>query len=123
MNTHSQVISPNDERDAIKVALIDDGVDLDLPEFQNSIVFPGWPRETPTSTGFPFYHSSTGHGTKMAKIINSACPGVRLYVAKLGDWASPNEIRGALAGDATAKNAADVRIPLITPVIRLCTSP
>lgn len=106
-NAVSSTNSSGRDGKEIKVALIDDGVDASLPDFIDRIFYPGWPREPPTSERSPFYHSSTGHGTEMAKLIKLACPKVRLYVAKLGDWTDPQSQKDSLAGDTTAKNAAD----------------
>jgi hypothetical protein len=62
--------------------LIDDGVDADLDDLR-AMVKGGWPTEEPTSSGTPFYQSTDGHGTAMARLIATACPHVDLYVAKL----------------------------------------
>ncbi|KAI9741630.1 MAG: hypothetical protein M1834_000014 [Cirrosporium novae-zelandiae] len=71
--------------DDIKIALIDDGVDVDDGELCDRIV-EGWPPDQPGQFGnwpSPYYSSSEGHGTKMAALICKVCPLANLYVAKL----------------------------------------
>ena len=97
---------PGDEGEEIKVALIDDG--LDVSKFEGAFYYPGWPVEGPTSMEGLWYNSSGGHGTHMATMIHTICPRVRLYVAKLGDWRG-DEWKGNVESPSTADRAAKVR--------------
>jgi len=81
-NFVSTYVQASDKNTRIKIALIDDGVDAEQQDLR-SIVKGGWPTEEPTSSGTPFYQSTEGHGTTMARLIAIACPHVDLYVAKL----------------------------------------
>ncbi|KAI0399127.1 hypothetical protein F4802DRAFT_603297 [Xylaria palmicola] len=94
------------EDSVIKVALIDDGVDANLEIFKGIIHSKGWPPEEPTSEQYPFYHSSSGHGTAMAKLIKRICPRVQLHVAKLGQW-TDKVTEDNLKDVSTAENAAE----------------
>lgn len=98
------------EDEHIKVALIDDGVDI--AQFEGTIVYPGWPIEGPTSGKGLWCHSSGNHGTRMAKLIHKVCPRVKLYVAKLGDWETDDKWKSGVAEVSTAQTAADVSILL-----------
>lgn len=79
-------VTPIVGKKRIKVALIDDGIDIS--QFNDEDVWvPGWPLEGPTSKEGPWYYSTQGHGTHMAKMIRRVCPHVQLFVAKLGNAA------------------------------------
>ena len=97
----------------VKIALIDDGVDAFSEELKGIIFSPGWPRQKPTDNVHPFYRSATGHGTAMATLIKTACPKIRLYVAKLNQsshWTATQQDRtDALSKRSTAETAANVR--------------
>jgi hypothetical protein len=70
----------------IKVALIDDGVELHDEIFSNIEDGTSYAQPiSPTNGPDEFFHSTRGHGTIMARIICKACPSVKLYVAKLND--------------------------------------
>ncbi|KAK4656986.1 hypothetical protein QC762_0041240 [Podospora pseudocomata] len=71
----------------IKVALIDDGVDYkDLPDcnFIGGQSFST--RDRTRNLIHPFYASSIGHGTAMARHIYFMCPGAEIYVLRLDDY-------------------------------------
>jgi hypothetical protein len=79
-------LSKSDELNKpIKVALIDDGVDIFHPSLRDKILSGisfdhGYPREkVPT----PYHVTSTGHGTVMANMICRVCPSAKLLVLKL----------------------------------------
>jgi hypothetical protein len=78
----SAYVQEDSKNTRVRVALIDDGVDADQDDLR-AMVKGGWPTEEPTSSGTPFYQSTDGHGTAMARLIATACPHVDLYVAKL----------------------------------------
>ncbi|KAI1800411.1 hypothetical protein F4811DRAFT_31450 [Daldinia bambusicola] len=85
-----------------KVAIIDDGVNPE-GEFLGQRIAHGWPPDEPKSNSEPFYASTRGHGTQMAKLICHACPFVQLYVAKLDGWRDPDLPHPQF----TAKDAAE----------------
>ncbi|KAF5855466.1 hypothetical protein ETB97_009126 [Aspergillus alliaceus] len=69
-----------------KVAVIDDGVDKLQEDFEDSIIagvsFFSSQKDNFTVTR-PYYFSSNGHGTLMAKTIRRLCPNVNLCIARL----------------------------------------
>jgi subtilisin family serine protease len=83
----------------IKVAVIDDGVNLDHPDVRGNIVA-GETFYNNNGHWQGFYQSSQGHGTLMASIICQLCPKVKLYVAKL------NEVWVNSQSQITAESAA-----------------
>ncbi|KAI1208948.1 uncharacterized protein F4807DRAFT_104982 [Annulohypoxylon truncatum] len=85
-----------------KVAIIDDGVNPES-EFLGQRIAHGWPPDEPKSSSEPFYASTKGHGTQMAKLICHACPFAQLYVAKLDGWKDPDLPHPQF----TAKDAAE----------------
>ncbi|KAI1372688.1 hypothetical protein F4677DRAFT_462842 [Hypoxylon crocopeplum] len=85
-----------------KVAIIDDGVNPES-EFLGQRIAHGWPPDEPKSSSEPFYASTRGHGTQMAKLICHACPFAQLYVAKLDGWKDPDLPHPQF----TAKDAAE----------------
>ncbi|KAF5667799.1 hypothetical protein FHETE_5568 [Fusarium heterosporum] len=69
----------------VKVALIDDGVNLgNLIGQTENFQIPGWPILKSYSNDRPWCHSEGNHGTEMAKLILKMCPNAKLLVAKLG---------------------------------------
>ncbi len=75
----------------IKVAIIDDGVDVKDLEctFIGGRTF--CTRDEEHNLNHPYYVSGAGHGTIMAKNIFSICPGAEFYVLRLDDHAHPSE--------------------------------
>lgn len=87
----------------VKVALIDDGVDVS-DRMLWSRVYDGesfCPRAGALTS--PFYTSIGGHGTAMAKFICGMCSKAKLFVLKL------NEPGGSDSREITAESAALVR--------------
>lgn len=70
----------------VRIAMIDDGVDKLREDFEDSIV-DGISFFSPQKDQFagtrPYYFSTSGHGTVMAKTIRRLCPTAKLYVARL----------------------------------------
>ncbi|KAI1156417.1 hypothetical protein F4825DRAFT_475545 [Nemania diffusa] len=85
----------------IKVALIDDGVNISELEYTPIGGRSFCPRTEDKSRNFPYYVSSSGHGTVMASQIYRICPRAQLYVLKLEDYADENGNR-----QITARSAA-----------------
>src|ERR1700733_2709648 len=82
----------------VKVAIIDDGIDKLQEGFGDSIddgvsfyTSPG------TFDTRPYYFSSQGHGTLMAKLIRRVSPRAKLYIARLD--------QGPTTGQPTAESA------------------
>lgn len=99
---------PSETSKVVKVALIDDGVDVDevlIPCIGSGASYDKAQGSDKDSRSF--YVSSLGHGTIMANCIRRVCPNIKLYVAKLDDH--PTE-RGAR--QFTASSAAEVGSPL-----------
>ena len=98
-------VQPTDNKpeEAIKVALIDDGIDI--RQFENLVYHPGWPPAKPDSEEKLWYSSEKGHGTSMAKMIFDMCPRAHLFVAKLGGYDDPKRIENAeRAADVSASD-------------------
>lgn len=88
----------------IKIALIDDGVDVKDLEFSFIGGRTFCTRDEEHNLNDPYYVSSTGHGTIMAKQIHLLCPRAQFYVLRLEDHASEEgNVR-----QLTAKSAAQV---------------
>ncbi|KAK4223418.1 peptidase S8/S53 domain-containing protein [Podospora fimiseda] len=80
--------SPNINEEAIKVALIDDGVDFTELDYPPSGGRTFCLRDEENNLNHPHYASATGHGTIMAKLIQFMCPQVQLRVLRLEDHPS-----------------------------------
>jgi hypothetical protein len=98
-------LEPPDLEEAITVALIDDGIDIDDPILRPSIVAGRsfCSRDVEQNLNEPYYVSSGGHGTAMASLICRVCPNVKLYVLKLDEYRSELGKR-----QITAESAAKV---------------
>ncbi|KAK8925053.1 Major intracellular serine protease [Metarhizium anisopliae] len=74
----------------VKVALIDDGADITHPDLKG-MKFPGKSfhhyREGSSWRVSPFWDSSSGHGTLMARLIHRICPSAVIHVIKLSTFA------------------------------------
>lgn len=104
----------------VKVALIDDGVAVNIEELKGRIHRPGWPRQEPTDSADAWYTSMTNHGTDMARLIRMVCPHIELYVAKIGQWSNDGTNREAALGEvSTAKIAAEVGRPFFPHFLSL----
>lgn len=82
-------------RGAVKVALLDDGVDPTYDTGTTSLGLnlhhTGWPAECQTADNF--YSSTNQHGSKMALLIRKVCPLVMIYIAKLDAQTSEDKLR------------------------------
>ncbi|RDW68220.1 hypothetical protein BP5796_08877 [Coleophoma crateriformis] len=88
----------------IKVALIDDGIDINELQYTPIGGRSFCPRDDNGDTlSFPWHFSSSGHGTVMASQIYRICPRTQLYVLKLEDH--QNKKTGS--HQITAKSAAE----------------
>jgi subtilisin family serine protease len=103
-----------DEDKNIKVAVIDDGVNLDHRDVRDNIAG-GETFHNNNGHWQGFYQSSNGHGTLMAKLICQICPKVKLYVAKLNEeWVNSSwQITAASAADAIFW-AVDQKVDIIS---------
>jgi hypothetical protein len=95
-----------DQGKGIKVAVLDDGIDMLRPEFRESvkegISFFAPTNRTTCNVG-PYYFSSRGHGTLMALLIRRVCPKAELYIARLNQGNSQEGNRIQLTADSAAK--------------------
>lgn len=89
-----QIKGLNDQRsepalNPVTVALIDDGADITHPEL-NGKKFRGKSlHEYVDGSGWrvsPYWHSASGHGTLMARLIHRICPSAIIYIIKLQTW-------------------------------------
>ncbi|KAK4043333.1 peptidase S8/S53 domain-containing protein [Parachaetomium inaequale] len=78
----SEHVQNSDRGARVRVAIIDDGVDVHLDDLKGEVKA-GRPCEKATSLWAPFYQPTDGHDTAMARLIATACPHVELYAAKL----------------------------------------
>ena len=95
----------NSIEEPIVVALIDDGINVNELEHSPVSGRSFCPRDENHNLGFPFYLSSSGHGTVMASQIFRICPRTDLYVLKLEDYMVESSTR-----QITLKSAAQVRL-------------
>jgi subtilisin family serine protease len=74
--------------ESVKVALVDDGIDVSRRTTNIAGGFSFSTSNEPHSLARPWYFSEDGHGTKMADLICAPVPSVKLYVAKVDtkDW-------------------------------------
>jgi subtilisin family serine protease len=86
----------------IKVAIIDDGVDIDHEDIAKESIRDGETFYNNDGSWPGFYQSSNGHGTLMACLITQICPKAKLYIAKL------NEVWTNSKSQITAESAAKV---------------
>ncbi|KAL6873276.1 hypothetical protein HDV57DRAFT_504684 [Trichoderma longibrachiatum] len=93
----------------IKVALIDDGVDVKDLEFNFIGGRTFCTRDEEHNLNDPYYVSSTGHGTIMARQIQSLCPRAQFYILRLEDHASEEGGRQITAKSAALAIRAAVR--------------
>ncbi|PNP43868.1 hypothetical protein TGAMA5MH_04151 [Trichoderma gamsii] len=93
----------------IKIALIDDGVDVKDLEFSFIGGRTFCTRDEQHNLNDPYYVSSTGHGTIMAKQIHLLCPRAQFYVLRLEDHASEEGGRQITAKSAAQAILAAVR--------------
>jgi hypothetical protein len=87
----------------VRVALIDDGIDKLQGRFGDSIIDGvSFYTSLERFDTKPYYFSSSGHGTLMARLIRRVCPKVHLYVARLDEGQSFDGSRQPTA-DSAAK--------------------
>jgi len=91
-----------DKIEKVKVALIDDGVDLsNLDSYNDVVTVTGLSYYPPDGKGErPWHRSSHGHGTIMANMIRRINPWVSLHVMKLQDGLSSDGSRTIFAESA-----------------------
>ena len=104
----------------VKVAVIDDGVDINDQAVQQRI--DGGRsfchRDKVQNLNEAYYISRGGHGTAMARLICKVCPGVRLYILKLDEHFLPQQGKRQI----TAKSAAKVCVILFPSRFTSCPS-
>lgn len=93
---------PEQLREGVKVALIDDGVDFMSRSIAEKLE--GGRSFDIASDEDPFHGSTTGHGTLMAYMIARVCPKVRIFVGKLNMVCHSDGKQASF----TAKSAAQV---------------
>ncbi|KAI8675461.1 Peptidase-S8 domain-containing protein [Fusarium keratoplasticum] len=93
----------------IKIALIDDGVDIKDLEYSFIGGRTFCKRDPEHNLNDPYYVSSTGHGTIMAKQIHLLCPRAQFYVLRLEDHPSDESARQITAKSAAQAILAAVR--------------
>jgi hypothetical protein len=92
----------------ITVALIDDGVNIDIPTVAGKVTGGGtFDRGDPDENGpSPYFISSSGHGTVMADMICRVCPTAKLYVFKLETHLSQDPIAESQAHNQIVAESA-----------------
>jgi hypothetical protein len=88
---------------SIRVALIDDGVDVKDLDYTILGGRTFCTRDEEENLIHPYYVSRAGHGTIMARYIQSMCPAAQFYVLRLEDHAHPTEEN---VREITARSAA-----------------
>lgn len=87
------------------MAIVDDGVDLFNEALGKSVkTGVSFARRPETGETRPYYFSSSGQGTLMAKLIHRVCPTVSLYIARID--ADPITRQPALHSIDQVRNAA-----------------
>jgi len=117
-NMEKNVDPPLVLEEPITVALIDDGIDINDDELEKKIVGGRsfCHRDKEQNLNQPYYVSSGGHGTAMARLICRICPSVRLYVLKLNEWVVDDGKRQITAESAAkaVKAAVDKGVHIIS---------
>ena len=75
----------------IKIAIIDDGVDVKDLEYTFIGGRTFCTRDEEHNLNNPYYVSANGHGTAMARNVWDICPAVQFYVLRLDDHPQPGE--------------------------------
>lgn len=93
----------------VKVAIIDDGINLDFPEFtamaKSDIQGQSFYKVNEHQNLQPaWYSSSKNHGTLMARLICCICPKVQLYIARLHEGPTAGGARQITAESAEKVN-------------------
>ena len=86
-------LQPSSDDDIVKVGLIDDGVDGTYEDLNHNIKHGQSYSKRARDLWNPYYHSTRGHGTVMARLIREMCPNVKLYVAKLAEQPTDNGVQ------------------------------
>ncbi|KAJ8131451.1 hypothetical protein O1611_g2179 [Lasiodiplodia mahajangana] len=102
------------EDKAIKVALIDDGVDGFYADLSRYIEDGDSWSAGPDGDPNPFYRSSAGHGTIMATFIRRLCPNVKFYVARLQEKRTAGGKRSITAHSAAIDWAVSRKVDIIS---------
>lgn len=82
---------PDESLHPVTVALIDDGTDITHSDLKGTI-FDGKSFDQ-NSDGWhvnPYWHSTGGHGTLMARLIHQICPSAAIHIIKLKTVATVN---------------------------------
>ena len=93
----------------VEVALIDDGADITRPDLGDvrGKKFPGKSfccyQEGSTWRVSPYWDSSSGHGTLMARLIHKICPSAIIHVIKLQTFAVENSNKLQIDPDSAIK--------------------
>ncbi|KAJ4244398.1 hypothetical protein NW762_014526 [Fusarium torreyae] len=93
----------------VEVALIDDGADITRGDLGNikGEKFPGksfcYYQEGSTWRVSPYWDSSSGHGTLMARLIHKICPSAIIHVIKLQTFAVENSHKLQINPDSAIK--------------------
>ncbi len=101
----------NEQVQPVKIAIIDDGIDATMYDFQSKIAggetFCPYPHSLDLVNSY--FVPRGRHGTWMAQLICSICPVVELYIARLEELPTPGSGRCV-----TAKSAAKVSLRFIS---------
>ncbi|RBR13229.1 hypothetical protein FVER53590_25652 [Fusarium verticillioides] len=89
----------------VKVAIIDDGVDVSLESLRKKIAFGQsfCPYANSTDMMSPYFVSMSNHGTSMATLICNICPMVKLYIARLDQRQNSNSSQRHITADSAAQ--------------------
>lgn len=93
----------------VEVALIDDGADITRPDLSDlkGKKFPGksfcYYQEGTTWRVSPYWDSSSGHGTLMARLIHKICPSAVIHVIKLQTFEVENSNKLQINPDSAIK--------------------
>lgn len=99
----------------VKIALIDDGVDVSLLSLDGTITTGKsfCPYAYSTDLMNSYYVPSGNHGTFMALLIRKLCPEISFYVARLDE----RQVPGSGQRQLTAKSAAEVSVFILSILI------
>lgn len=118
-----QVVPKKDSKlqKEITVALIDDGVNLDIPTVAGKVIGGATlDRGDPDENGpSPYFISSRGHGTVIADMICRVCPTAKLYVFKLETHISQDPIAESPTHNQIVAQSATLVCRIIVFLLRV----
>jgi hypothetical protein len=110
VNNASKTIGYHGE--GVRVAILDDGIDMTYAHEIGCVGKSFFVNKRPDGSEYywPWYFSSTGHGTLMAALVRKICPDVKLFVARLDQTISDENGRFQPTADSAVEVYANLQV-------------